>query len=436
MAERKARKLLMLCYHYPPAVSGGVERSARFARFLPDHGWTPVVVTTKRWGGGGGGVEGEVRVGELLKRTTPTAARGGATGPARSGPSGGPFVRFVEKWFLIPDKHVRWTAMALIPALGMLRRGEADAIYTTSPPASAHVLGLILKKLTGKPWIMDLRDPWTLEPLNWYLRSGGARLSVEKRIERMCFRGADAILASTPEAAARYGDIYPSCARRIEAIPNGYDGKEIEEARSSASRAGALKGIDGGVFVVSHAGTFCRYADMPAYPKGLLDAIGSLSHEGIVSPANFRVIFAGGMNPDTERMIAGYALGSLISMTGPVAHIDALRIMLRSDLLFLYDPSREARYYVHGKLYEYLASGRRILGVLPEGAARRLLAASGHAIAITADDEREIRPVLLEALGERGRAPACGGFDLGRYEGAHLTSMLVRVLEKVCDGQL
>jgi hypothetical protein len=121
-------------------------------------------------------------------------------------------------------------------------------------------------------------------------------------------------------------------------------------------------------------------------------------------------------------------------MTGPVAHIEALRIMLRSDLLFLYDPNREARYYVHGKLYEYLASGRRILGVVPDGAARRLLESSGHAAAVTGDDEKEIRPVLVEALSGRGGASARAGFDVTRYEGARLTSMLEGVLEKVCNG--
>jgi len=441
MAKRDKKRLLMLCYHYPPAVSGGVARSARFARHLPEYGWTPVVLTTSRWGEGGGTGEAVVRVRELLRRAGAAATdRAGSRAPGRvSGASAraglrGTLLRFAEKWLLIPDKHVRWTTMAFFPALGALRRGLAEAIYTTSPPASAHVLGLTLKGLTRRPWIMDLRDPWTLEPLGWYLRSGGARLSLEKWIERLCFRYVDAIVTSTPEAAARYGEIYPGCARKIQAIPNGYDADEIEAARTSISRSDILKGIGENVFVMSHVGTFYRHTDLPAYPRGLLDAIRSLAREGAVSPGTFRIVFAGGMNPETEQLIAGYDLGGLISTTGPVTHVDALRIMLRSDLLFLYDPNREARYYVHGKLYEYLASGRRILGVVPDGAARRLLESSGRAIAITADDDKEIRPVLLEALAGRGGASARAGFDVTRYEGARLTSMLESVLEKVPNG--
>jgi len=441
MAGRDQKKLLMLCYHYPPAVSGGVERSARFARHLSECGWTPVVLTTSRWGEGGGAGEEVVRVGELLRRTGAAAApRPGSGAPGGtagvSAPPGirGPLIRFAEKWLLIPDKHVRWATMAFFPALGALLRGRAGAIFTTSPPASAHLLGLKLKGLTGKPWIMDLRDPWTLEPLAWYLRSGGARLSLEKRLERLCFRYADAIITSTPEAAGRYGEIYPAWARKVHAIPNGYDADEIEAARTSISRSDIVKDIGEKIFVMSHVGTFCRHTDVPACPSGLLEAIRNLAREGVVSPDTFRLILAGGMNPDTERLIAGYDLGGLVSMTGPVAHIEALRIMLRSDLLFLYDPNREARYYVHGKLYEYLASGRRILGVVPDGAARRLLESSGHAAAVTGDDEKEIRPVLAEVLSGRGGASARPGFDVTRYEGARLTSMLEGVLEKVYHG--
>jgi glycosyltransferase involved in cell wall biosynthesis len=433
----------MLCYHYAPGVSGGVERSVRFARHLPEFGWTPLVLTTNRWGAADG--PGEiVRTAELLRRARPGRGSAFGAGGARqaadtaswkgAGPRG-PLRRFAEKWLLVPDKHVRWTAAAFPRALGLLREGRADAIYTTSPPASAHLLGLALARLTGKPWIADLRDPWTLEPLGWFLRAGGARLSLERRLERSCFDRSSAIVASTPEAAVRYEEIYPASARKVHAIPNGYDAAEIEEARASVSRCAALAGVGDDVFVMSHTGTFFRHTDVPAFPKGLLDAVAALAREGRLSPRRFRLVFAGSLHPEAARAVASYDLGALVSMTGPVAHIDALRIMARSDLLFLYDPNREARYYVHGKLYEYLAAGKPILGVLPHGAARRLLERSGRGIALVGDDEREVRPAVVEAMSRRdGPAAAHAAFDVSRYEARRLTAALADILEKVCRG--
>lgn len=32
------KKLLMICYCYPPMYAGGVERSEKFVRHLPEHG--------------------------------------------------------------------------------------------------------------------------------------------------------------------------------------------------------------------------------------------------------------------------------------------------------------------------------------------------------------------------------------------------------------
>ena len=112
----------MLCYHFSPAVSGGVERSARFARYLPEHGWNPLVVTTNRWEAPDGEDDGVLRVGELFRRRRLRAAgRGGAgTAAAPSCAAGArsarraPFLRFAEKWLLVPDKHVRWTARAFL----------------------------------------------------------------------------------------------------------------------------------------------------------------------------------------------------------------------------------------------------------------------------------------------------------------------------------
>jgi glycosyltransferase involved in cell wall biosynthesis len=440
MAEQEPKRLLMLCYHFSPSVSGGVERSARFARYLPEHGWTPLVVTTNRWGAPGGEDDGVLRVGELFRGgRSRVGGRGGAGAGAGSSRDvvdrngrRAPLFRFAEKWLLVPDKHVRWTAMALLPALGKLGRGRADAIYTTSPPASAHVLGLILKKLTGKPWIMDLRDPWTLEPLNWYLRAGGARLALERRIERICFGNADAIIVTTEEAALKYRELYPGRAGRIHWIPNGFDAREFEVARSPASAGAYLQDLEEGCLVISHLGTFCRYTDAPAFPKGFLDAVKKLAGQGVITNRTCRIIFAGAMNRETERLVGRYDLGGLISMTGPVPHIGALSIMLRSDVLLLYDPNTEGNYYIHGKLYEYLAAGRWILGVLPAGATRSLLERSERAIAIARDDGEEISRVLVRALRERGHPPGRRDFDLSRYEGRNQARDLARIIEGAC----
>ncbi len=302
------------------------------------------------------------------------------------------------------------------------------------------MLACALKRRAGTPWIMDLRDPWTLEPLRWYLREGGARLALERWIEGCAFAQADAVVVNTDEAGAAYRELYPGAADRIVAIPNGWDAADFEAARgggshrcgptgAEAARGGAETGAGvPGPFRVAHVGTFSRHADTPAWPRAFFEAVRSLRDEGALSERTFRVVLAGAMHPAAEREVGGLGLGGIVDRRGPVAHDEALRIMIESDLLLLYDPSPEGRYYIRGKLYEYLAAGAWILGLVPQGASRRLLERSGHGVVVSPDDGDAIRRALTRLVAERSRPISNTGFDLGRFEGAALAAALSGVI--------
>jgi glycosyltransferase involved in cell wall biosynthesis len=335
-----------------------------------------------------------------------------------------------------------------------MRSERIDAIYSTSPPESAHLLACALKHFTGAPWIMDLRDPWTLEPLRWYLREGGARLALERRIESYAFGRADAIIVNTEEAAAAYRERYPGAAGRISTITNGWDAADFAAARAGSvvlrgegDRGGAMYVAadrpDGGDrtaeetsagegrsrrFIVSHVGTFSRHVDEPAWPRAFFEAVRRLLDAGILSTRTFRVVLAGGMHPAAEREIDRLGLGSVLDRRGRVPHEEALRIMVRSDLLLLFDPSPEARYFIRGKLYEYLAAGAWILGLVQHGASRRLLERSGQAVILSPEDSGGIESVLARFVAERSRPARSGVFELEAFESASLTAALARVL--------
>ena len=64
----------------------------------------------------------------------------------------------------MPDLAVgTWLPFALPRALSLARKGDFDVVLTTSPPQSAHLVGLALAR-RGLPWIAELRDGWTFEP--------------------------------------------------------------------------------------------------------------------------------------------------------------------------------------------------------------------------------------------------------------------------------
>ena len=51
LPDTAERSVLFVAYHFPPMRSAGVERSAKFVRYLPEFGFAPQVLSTRAFGG-------------------------------------------------------------------------------------------------------------------------------------------------------------------------------------------------------------------------------------------------------------------------------------------------------------------------------------------------------------------------------------------------
>ena len=168
---QRRRRILMLAYFFPPLGGAGVQRSLKFARYLPAEGWDPTVVTVRSqdyWMADAtlaaeiGATTEVIRTASftgltLLRRLTPRHS-GGSGAPRRSTRTIGR-LRALSGWVLVPDSYVGWTPYAWRAALEAHRRRPFDAIYTTSSPDSAHLAGRTLARRLGLPWVADFRDP-------------------------------------------------------------------------------------------------------------------------------------------------------------------------------------------------------------------------------------------------------------------------------------
>jgi glycosyltransferase involved in cell wall biosynthesis len=439
--------LMLASAGYPPRYHGGwSERNAKFAKHLPKYGWTPVVVATTAGNARAGvGDEKVIRVPDVLfslrERFQSKTARDDSGGPGdHSQPTITPIRRLkravfelIDKWLVIPDWRVGWAILALGPSLRLLREREVDIIYSSSPPVSTHLLGLALKRITRKPWVVDIRDPWTFDALNKHLRHPGFRLSVEKSLERLCFAHADAIIANTPMAERRYKALYSDFSSKIRAIPNGYDSEEMARAAACLDQPSPWRAPDEGVYVISHVGDFYRFQLGDRIPHPLLNALKALLDEGVISPETCRIILVGKLSPAAVRRIAELGLDRLIETVGVVSHFDAVRLMLISDLLLLFDPPGDGTTYVRSKLYEYLGSGKPILGIVPEGASRELLERSGHGLLASPDDPEGIKLAIRKAIEHRDMPTMRTTFNPLSFDREKLTGELSSLLDKLVD---
>jgi len=440
--EQRGKRVLMICYHFPPIINGGVERSIKFAHYLPDFGYEPVVLTTNRFGTEM--VEGieVVRTGEFMRRAKKFNVSGAVevdTGHMEdrreiSQPGGkfaATFKKFLSRWVVIPDDQIRWVLCSLFTAVRIAMKRKVKIIYSSSPPASSHILAYLVKLFTRTKWVMDLRDPWTLEPLNRELVQSRLRMVIDRFLERLCISLSDAVICNTEESLEAYVSMYPSSRGKFMVIPNGFDEGEMKRAKEEENEESLIKESKS-YFIISHVGSFNRYRDRPSVPVDFLRAVWNLVGSGAIDGKKIRVIFVGALSEEEKTEVNSFGLGECIQLMGQLSHHEALRIMVTSSVLLLYDPGREARYYIHGKLYEYLGAEKPILAIVPDGASSRLATNSGMALICRPGDVDCIEEAIM-SLYRAEWMPECR-VEVERFHRRYLTSLLADCFDRVSSG--
>ncbi len=252
-SEPTPRRLLVLVHEFPPAGGAGVQRIAKFCKYLPEFGWSPEVISTEMIEGRPtdptlvADVEGVpvtrlahrdvatsvARVLAPLKRHGGDAKGGGGVTGAGAAPDHvrQPMSARIAHWIAVPDGASRWAKSAARTALDP-RFAGVDAVLASGPPFSTLVAGARAAESLGVPFIADMRDPWrdspsrpTPTPMHRHRQR-----ALERRVMTAAF-AATATSVPISEEARSMG------ARSAVAIFNGYDPDDLPpRALERASR--------------------------------------------------------------------------------------------------------------------------------------------------------------------------------------------------------
>jgi glycosyltransferase involved in cell wall biosynthesis len=410
------KTVLMVAYHYPPeGSSSGVLRSLKFSRYLPAYGWRPHVLTLR---------ESVYPVrDESLKAQIPPEVmlhRTAGWDSARHFAIGG---RHFE-WTAIPDSYISWLPFAVRCGLQVIRGGRIDALFSTSPKPTAHLIAATLKRRTGIPWIADFRDPW-IEP-GVFPRPGSMRCRVEKRLEAVVTSSADRLTVTTPELRDEILRRYPAIpSEKVVVVYNGYDEddfKNLDDAAASSRR-----------FELIHAGMVTPdYRD----PAPLLRAVAHLCEHGDVSRQDVRVVFLGAghyvASAAFRQIVESLRLNDVVQVAERVAHHDSLRRLYQASVLVVLQ-AEDTQALIPAKVFEYLRVGRPILALTSEGATARLMREAG--VGIIAEPTsfgailHAVRTLYAAWKAEPDRYVRPAG--LSRFTRVSLTGELARLLETV-----
>lgn len=441
------RKALLIAYHFAPSSSVGAQRSMRFARYLPDHGWRPVVLTIRledlgRYAsddrpGAASTVVHRARVlkpfevtGEWIKGLFQRGSReksaedssdraDSAKGGIRQLSTLGRFRHWVELWMATPDNAIGWCLPAIWAGWQVVRQEKPAVLYTSGPPHSAHLVGLALKWITGLPWIADFRDPWTRRPWLASDLKRGPRYRLQQLLEQLVMRHCDRLVANTEPMAVDFRDCWQLPAAKCVAITNGYDPKALPPRSLGPAPTRAP-------FTITHTGALYRRRD----PRPLLRGIAMLRDRGVIRAGELLVNLTGHIDEQfrAEDVVRQLELDEFVSLNPPVTHAESCQALARSHVLLVIQPDTHLQ--VPGKLFEYVFFQRPILALTGPGATADLVRRYGLGLVVPADRAEAIADAVRD-LHTRFKQGSFGdqGFSraLEAFHGERLTEQLATV---------
>ena len=331
----------------------GGSRFAKFIRHLPRFGYEPIVITAKVGRNGAGKAAEQPGGGARIYRTWFLRKS-----PFRV------FSKFFNSWsltvyfeslFFIPDLFVTWLPSALRKGYSLIRKERIEMVITSSPPESLHMIGLLLKRLTGIKWIADFQDLWTTKEIV-YRPPTRLHDRIVKRLERMVYERSDRLIANTRGNGRVYEDRFGLDAKKIAVIPNGYDEAEKVTDRREA------RGDTPGELVIGYMG----YFDKEGFPWQ--EFLLSMKRVNSALGARLRLHIAGHVSRSARLFIRKHDLEGQVVRFGDLPHAEAFQLIGKSDLLLvlMYETPYSKAIVPH-KLYYYLAMSKPVLAVA-EGA--------------------------------------------------------------------
>ncbi len=405
-------RVLIVAFHFPPqAGSSGGLRALKFCRYLPDFGWMPTVLTVKP--------SAYERTDPMQLTEIPADAeilRAFSLDTSRHLSFRGSYPNILA----LPDRWSSWLLGAVPMGVRAIKRKNIDAILSTYPTATAVMIGYILHRLTGKPWIVDFRDSMTEEGYP----SDPLTFRVYRWIERQAVKHASALLFTAPGAIRMYRQRYETLeAERCVWLPNGYDEADFDSIVFPPEPNRRLR--------LLHSGLVYPWE---RDPLPLFRALSKLKAAGKISNETLSLeLRAAGNESEFKKHLDELGIDDIVHFLPALPYRLSLQDAAEADALLVLQGAC-CDHQIPAKVYEYLRMGKPILALTTEaGDTAGLLREAGGASVIDLADETAIHQKLPEFLSEvrAGIHPIPAPAKSRLYSRRSQTERLSQCLDKI-----
>ncbi|WP_296704770.1 glycosyltransferase family 4 protein [Algoriphagus sp.] len=424
-----SKRVLIITYYWPPSGGSGVQRWLKFAKYLPESGWEPVIFTPEN-------PDFDLKDETLLDEVSPkleimkfpiwepyqllNKIRGNKkTHPGRvleQKDQG-----WIEKgaiWLranlLVPDPRIFWVKPSVKFLTDLVKNGQFQAVITTGPPHSMHLIGRGLKRKTGIFWLADFRDPWSqwefLDklPMQSFVRKKHAEL------EKTVLKEADVITTISPTFQRDLKKIFD---REIELLTNGFDLSDIPAGFKPVKKKSLQLNL-----------VYSGIIDSIRNPMPLLKA---MKEEFKPHKENVSFTFVGRVSDSVQEQIAIDSwLKSHVHFAGYVSHEEVFSFYEKADaLVLILTNTKNAQGNIPGKLFEYLSTKIPVIALGdPEGDSSEILVEAGAEKVMSFSDHVGIQLRLRKLFESDGEHQDTASID--HYSRKNLSFQLAKLLDE------
>lgn len=432
------RKVLIVSYLWPPMEGVGLVRALKFAKYLPSYGWKPVILTVHgdiKLGGAADSILPDVKVyrtaykdiiagikNTFQRRIFCDSACAVQTQAAQeAGRKRGRRPSVIRELISIPDEQRGWYSFGVEEGRRILAEESIDAIFSTSPPETSHLIARALKKASGLPWIADLRDLWADD--HFRVRPPLKRL-ILGIMEKRVLSDADAVVTVSEPWAKTLRASIGGPGGKVRVIENAYDEDDFMSIGNSP----------GEKFTITYTGKIHQ----DRQPLDIFfKALRSLITEKRIDRDKIRVIFyaLGYDKPDIEKMAVLHGLGGIVEDLGGVGYRRSLEVQRYSGaLLFVQWQGRGDEGWYSAKLYDYIGARRPIIALGRKGSIidDLIRKTSSGVVAETEEEARRAISGLYDEFVRRGRVSYAGNEpEIARLSRKLRTGELADLLDRL-----
>ena len=429
--NKKNKKVLIVTYYWPPSGGPGVQRWLKFVKYLPDFDIEPIVYIPENptYPILDSDLEQDVskKITILRKRIFEPYGIASIFGsgkikkiskgiiPHKRKQS---FFESISLWIrgniFIPDARVFWVKPSISYLDKYIKENKIDTVITTGPPHSVHLIGLGLKKLNKITWIADFRDPWTTIGYHKSLKLNSQSQLRHSSMEKEVLCTADSVIVTSRTTKTEFSKI---SSKPIEIITNGYDTEKVQKKALDVK------------FSLAHIGSFLSERN----PRILWKALKELLKEEKGFADNFEIKLAGAISPIILATIEEFGLTRYLNNMGYLAHKEAVAEQRSAQVLLLIEiDSEETNGIIPGKIFEYMVSGRPVIGIGPDMSDfAEIITETNTGVFINYDEKDKLKDTILkyyqQYLDGNLKSSAVG---LQKYSRKNLTAQLAQILKK------